>query len=147
MADIGFAPKEVIPPEVCRLEILDADKSDTYGPQMYLKLKVVGGEHDGHTFNDYSSRDENTGQIKQGSKSWSIFEACLGHEFFKQPGVSLESLVGKQFMGQVTATKTGSRNKVEFGTIGPIPPEEAKSTPKPDDGGEDDDEMFNDIPF
>ena len=86
MTEIGFAPKEVIPPEVCRLEILDADKSDTYGPQMYLKLKVVGGEHDGHTFNDYSSRDEDTGQIKQGSKAWSIFEACLGHEFLQEAG-------------------------------------------------------------
>ncbi len=78
MTDIGFAPKEVIPPQVCRLEILDADKADTYGPQIYLKLKVVGGEHDGHTFNDYANRDEDTGQIKQGSKAWTIFEACLG---------------------------------------------------------------------
>ena len=147
MTDIGFAPKEVIPPEVCRLEILDADKSDTYGPQMYLKLKVVGGEHDGHTFNDYSSRDEDTGQIKQGSKAWSIFEACLGRDFYKQPGVSLNSLVGKQFMGQVTQTKTASRNKVEFGTIGPIPPEESNQAPKADTGDSEDDEMFNEIPF
>ena len=147
MTEIGFAPKEVIPPEVCRLEVLDADKSDTYGPQMYLKLKVVGGEHDGHQFNDYSSRDENTGQVKQGSKAWTIFEACLGREFYKKPGVSLESLIGKQFMGQVTATKTGSRNKVEFGTVGPIPPEDAKEAPKPDDGNDDDDGMFSDLPF
>ncbi len=146
MTDIGFAPKEVIPPEVCRLEILDADKSDTYGPQMYLKLKVVGGEHDGHQFNDYSSRDEDTGQIKQGSKAWSIFEACLGRDFHKKPGVSLNSLVGKQFMGQVTQTRTGSRNKVEFGTIGPVPPEERNQTPQPDKDGDDED-MFDDIPF
>ena len=145
MTEIGFAPKEVIPPEVCRLEILDADKSDTYGPQMYLKLKVVGGEHDGHQFNDYSSRDEDTGQVKQGSKAWSIFEACLGREFYKKPGVSLSSLIGKQFMGQVTQTKTASRNKVEFGTIGPVPPEEVKKAPQTDDG--DDDDMFSDIPF
>ncbi len=146
MTDIGFAPKEVIPPEVCRLEILDADKSDTYGPQMYLKLKVVGGEHDGHQFNDYSSRDEDTGQIKQGSKAWSIFEACLGRDFHKKPGVSLNSLVGKQFMGQVTQTRTGSRNKVEFGTIGPVPPEERNQTPQPDKDGDDED-TFDDIPF
>lgn len=146
MTDVGFAPKEVIPPQVCRLEILDADKSDTYGPQMYLKLKVLGGEHDGHVFNDYSSRDEDTGQIKQGSKAWSIFEACLGREFHKQPGVSLTSLVGKRFMAQVTATKTGSRNKVEFGTVGPIPPEDANGngrSPEPDDDPDD----FSDLPF
>jgi len=145
MTDISFAPKEIIPQEVCRLEILDADKSDTYGPQIYLKLKVLGGEHDGHQFNDYSSRDEDTGQIKQGSKAWSIFQACLGHGFYKKPGVSLESLVGKRFVGQVTETKTGSRNKVEFGTIGPIPPE--GSSKAPDNGNDDDDEMFSDIPF
>ena len=144
MTEVGFAPKEVIPPEVCRLEILDADKSDTYGLQMYLKLKVVGGKHDGHQFNDYSSRDEDTGQVKQGSKAWSIFEACLGREFYKKPGVSLSSLIGKQFMGQVTATKTASRNKVEFGTIGPVPPEESNQSPKPDD---ENDDMFSDIPF
>ena len=145
MTEIGFAPKEVIPPEVCRLEILDAEKSDTYGPQIYLKLKVVGGEHDGHVFNDYSSRDEDTGQVKQGSKAWSIFEACLGRDFYKRPGVSLASLVGKQFMAHVTQTKTGFRNKVEFGTVGPVPPEEAKKAPKPDDGNDDD--MFADIPL
>src|SRR4028118_738040 len=142
MTGFGFAPKELIDQQVCRLEVLDADKADTYGPQMYLKLRVAGGEHDGHTFSDYSSRDEDTGQIKQGSKAWSIFEACLGQGFHKRPGVSLESLVGKQFVGQVTQTKTGSRNKVEFGTVGPVPPEGAKATPKPDD-----DAVFGDLPF
>ena len=146
MTEVSFAPKEIIPQGVCRLEVLDADKADTYGPQIYLKLKVVGGEHDGHTFSDYANRDEDTGQIKQGSKAWSIFEACLGRDFHKRSGVSLESLVGKQFMGQVTQTRTGSRNKVEHGTVGPVPPKEVKPTPKPDDG-DDDDDMFADLPF
>jgi hypothetical protein len=89
MTDIGFAFKEVIPQGVCQLEVMAADKADTYGPQIYLKLKVVGGEHDGHQFNDYANRDEDTGQIKQGSKAWSIFEACLGQDFHKRQGVSL----------------------------------------------------------
>jgi hypothetical protein len=132
LTEIGFAPKEVIPPQVCRLEVLAADKAETYGLQIGLKLKVIGGEHDGHTFTDYSNRDEDTGQIKQGSKAWSIFEACLGRDFHKQPGVALESLVGKQFVAQVTQTRTGSRNKVEFGTIGPVPPEEKNKASKPD---------------
>src|SRR5215211_996033 len=145
MSEIGFAPKEVIPPQVCRLEVLDADKAETYGPQIYLKLKIVGGEHDSYTFNDYANRDENTGQITQGSKAWSIFEACLGRDFHKQPGVSLESLVGKKFMAQVTQTRTGSRNKVEFGTIGPVPPQEKNKASKPDsDDGDGVD--FSDIP-
>jgi hypothetical protein len=147
MTGFGFAPKELIDQQVCRLEVLAADKADTYGPQMYLKLKVVGGEHDGHTFSDYSSRDEDTGQIKQGSKAWSIFEACLGQDFHKRPGVSLESLVGKQFVGQVTQTKTGSRNKVEFGTVGPVPPEEIKTTPKNIPETEDPAEEFEDLPI
>ena len=144
MTEIGFAPKELIPPRVRRLEILATGKADTFGPQIGLKLKVVGGEHHGHTFMDYANRDEDTGQIKQGSKAWSIFEACLGRDFYKRPGVSLETLVGKQFVGKVTQTKTGSRNKVEHGTVGPVPPEEVKETSKPSDG---DDGMFDDLPI
>jgi hypothetical protein len=146
MTEIGFAPKELIPQEVCRLEVLSAESADTYGPQIGLKLKVVGGEHEGHTFMDYANRDEDTGQVKQGSKAWSIFEACLGRDFHKRRGVSLESLVGKQFVGQVTQTRTGSRNKVEHGTVGPVPPGEAKATPKRDDG-DDEDDTFADLPF
>jgi hypothetical protein len=146
MTEIGFAPKEIIPQEVCRLEVLSAETADTYGPQIGLKLKVMGGEHDGHTFMDYANRDEDTGQVKQGSKAWSIFEACLGRDFHKRRGVSLESLVGKQFVGQVTQTRTGSRNKVEHGTVGPVPPGEAKATPKRDDG-DDEDDTFADLPY
>jgi hypothetical protein len=149
VTEIGFAPKEIIPQEVCRLEVMAADKADTYGPQIYLKLKVVGGEHNGHQFNDYSNRDEDTGQIKQGSKAWSIFEACLGQDFHKKPGVSLESLIGKQFTGQVTQTRTGSRNKVEHGTVGPVPSgatEEVKTTPRASND-DDEDDMFADLPF
>ena len=146
MTEISFAPKEIIPQEVCRLEVRSAETADTYGPQIGLKLKVVGGEHDGHTFMDYANRDEDTGKVKQGSKAWSIFEACLGRDFHKRRGVSLESLVGKQFVGQVTQTRTGSRNKVEHGTVGPVPPEEAKATSKPDDG-DDEDDTFADLPF
>ena len=145
MTEIGFAPKEIIPQEVCLLEVLSAETADTYRLQIGLKLKVVGGEHDGHTFMDYANRDEDTGQVKQGSKAWSIFEACLGQDFHKKPGVSLESLVGKQFIGQVTQTRTGSRNKVEFGTVGPVPPENKSPASEPEGG--DDDDVFGDIPL
>ncbi len=143
MSDIDFAPKEVIPPQVCRLEVLAADKAEAYGLQIGLKLKIVGGEYDGHTFTDYANRDEDTGQIKQGSKAWAIFEACLGPNFYKRPSVGLKDLVGKQFVAKVTQTRTGSRNKVEFGTIGPVPFREKNSTPEPD--GSDDEDMFSDI--
>ena len=143
--DIEFQPKDLIGPQVCRLEVLAADKAEDYGLQIGLKLKVIGGEHNGHTFPDYSNRDEVTGQIKQGSKAWAIFEACLGPDFYKRPGVGLKNLVGKQFIAQVTQTRTGSRNKVEFGTIGPVPSEEKNSAPEPD--GSDDEDMFNNIPL
>jgi hypothetical protein len=149
MTEIGFAPKEIIPQEVCRLEVLSAETADTYGPQIGLKLKVMGGEHEGHIFMDYANRDEDTGQVKQGSKAWSIFEACLGRDFHKRPGVSLQSLIGKQFVAQVTQTRTGSRNKVDHGTVGPVPSgatEEVKTTPKPDTGNDEDD-IFADLPF
>ena len=146
MTEIGFAAKEVIAPQVCRLEVLSADKAEAYGLQIALKLKIVGGEHDGHTFTDYANRDEDTGQIKQGSKAWSIFEACLGQDFHKRSGVSLVSLVGKQFVAQVTQTRTGSRNKVEFGTIGPVPPEEKDRALQSGKDG-DDEEIFGDLPF
>jgi len=146
MAQIGFDPREVIPPQVCRLKILDADEAETYGPQIYLKVKIVGGEHDSYTFNDYANRDEDTGNIKQGSKAWTIFEACLGRDFHKQPGVDLKSLVGKQFVAQVTQTRTGSRNKVEFGTVGPVPPEETTQiTDSDSDTGDGTD--FSNFPF
>jgi hypothetical protein len=146
MTEVGFAPKEVIPQEVCQLEVLAAEKAETYGLQIALKLKVVGGEHDGHTFTDYANRDEDTGQIKQGSKAWSIFEACLGRDFHKQPGVSLDSLVRKQFMAQITQTRTGSRNKVEFGTVGPVPSKNQKEAPGPGSSREEGVD-FSDIPL
>ncbi len=71
----------------------------------------------------------------------------MGQDFHKRSGVSLNSLVGKQFIAQVTQTRTGSRNKVEFGTAGPIPPEEKNGASKPDGPSEDDDDRFKDIPF
>ena len=147
MMEIGFEPKEIIEPQVCRLEVLAADRAETYGLQIALKLKVVGGEHDGHQFNDYCNRDEDTGLVKQSSKAWSIFEACLGPDFYKRPGVGLKDLVGKQFVAKVTQTRTGSRNKVDFGTIGPVPPEEKQHHASKADGDDDEGVDVSDIPF
>jgi hypothetical protein len=121
MSDSMFAPKEILQPGNRQLKVLFVEKTDTYGPQVAFKLKVVGGEHSGYVFSDYASRDEDTGQIKQGTKAWSIYEACLGADFYKKIR-SFEDIVGKQFVARVEQTKTGSRNKVEFGTVGPVPP-------------------------
>jgi hypothetical protein len=105
---------------LAELGLLDADKADTYGPQIAVKLKVVDGEHNGHTFTDYANRDEDTGQIKQGTKAWGIYEACLGPDFHKKIK-GMDAIVGKQYVAKVEQTKTGSRNKTEFGTAGPVP--------------------------
>jgi hypothetical protein len=130
MAEVQFMEKELIEPGNQRLEVLS-------GPQVAFKLKVVGGEHDGYTFVDYATRDEDTGNINQGTKAWSIFEACLGVGFSKKIK-RLQDIEGRQFMAKVEHTKTGSRNKVEFGTIGPLP-REAQTSEEDDD--------FSDIPF
>jgi hypothetical protein len=149
MSDLTFAPKEVIEPESHLLEVLSAEIAEQYGPQLALKLKVVGGEHDGHAFTDYPNRDPNTGQVKEGSKAWSIFEACLGQDFYKR-GLGLKDLVGRRFVARVAQTKTGSRNKLEHGTIGPVPPEAAevpsKESSNPSEGGAEEDD-FDDIPL
>ena len=69
MSDL-FAPKEIIPPGYQQLEILSVEKTEQYGPQVAFKNKVIGGKYDGYIFVDYASRDEDTGQIKQGTKAW-----------------------------------------------------------------------------
>jgi hypothetical protein len=115
-----FAPKEIIPSAYQQLEVLSVENTDAYGPQVAFKIKVIGGKHDGYTFVDYASRDEDTGQIKQGTKAWGIYEACLGQGLHKRIK-GLDEVVGKQFVAKVETTKTGSRNKVEFGTAGPVP--------------------------
>jgi hypothetical protein len=120
MSETMFAPKETIEPGNQRLEVLSVEKTETYGPQLAIKLRVVGGDHDDYTFTDYASRDEDTGRINQGSKAWTIYEACLSKDFHKKIK-GLDDVVGQQFMAKVETTKTGSRNKGEHGTGGPVP--------------------------
>jgi hypothetical protein len=133
MTEVQFMEKELIEPGNQRLEVLSVEKTETYGPQLAIRLRVVGGEHDEHTFTDYASRDEDTGRINQGSKAWTIYEACLGKDFHKKIK-GLDDVVGKQFMAKVETTKTGSRNKIEHGTVGPAPADVDESE-------------FEDIPF
>jgi hypothetical protein len=129
MSEVQFMEKELIEPANQVLEVLSAEKTDTYGPQVAFKVKVVGGEHDGFTFTEYATRDEDTGNINQGTKAWSIFEACLGRGFNKKAKSPFNAIVSCRFMAKVEQTKTGSRNKVEFGTIGPVPPDYEEAPP------------------
>ena len=119
-----FERKKVIPDTNCVLEILNAENTEAYGNQASLKVEIVDGEHVGHTFTDYCSRDENTGRVRQGTKLWSVFEAALGLDFdqrYANLHAALAALKGKRIMARVTQTKSGSRNRLEFGTIGPVP--------------------------
>ena len=66
------------------LEVLSAEKIETYGPQAAFRFKVFGGELDGYIFTVYATRDEDTGYINQVTKAWSVFEASLGQGFSKK---------------------------------------------------------------
>ncbi len=118
-----FERKKVIPDTNCVLEILNAETTEAYGKQASLKVEVVDGEHAGHVFTDYCSLDENSGRVRQGTKLWSVLEAALELNFDEQYAnlhAALAALKGKRIMARVTKTKTGSRNRLEFGTIGPV---------------------------
>jgi hypothetical protein len=129
MSEVQFMEKELIEPGNQVLEVLSAEKTETYGPQVAFRFKVVGGEHDGYTFTDYATRDEDTGNINQGTKAWSVFEATLGQGFSKKTKSPFDAIVGRRLMAKVEQTKTGSRNKVEFGTIGPVPDDYEEDAP------------------
>src|SRR5215208_4968402 len=114
MTEVQFMEKELIEPGNQRLEVLSVEKTETYGPQVAFKLKVVGGEHDGYTFVDYATRDEDTGNINQGTKAWSTFKACLGFGFSKKIK-RLQNTRGRRFMGRARHTKPGSKKKSSSG--------------------------------
>jgi len=145
MASEDFAPKTLVPDGVYRLKVLERSKTEQFGPQERIKFMVVGGEHDGVPFPDYCSRDENTGKIAQGTKAWEIYQAVLGQDFHKRYKDPCAAIVGGELIATVTKTKTGSRNRLEFGMAGPVPKDEpVKETVPPDTDSEED---FNDIPF
>jgi hypothetical protein len=50
-------------------------------------------------------------------------------------------------VAQVTQTRTGSRNKVEFGTVGPVPLEEKTQATEVDGNDDGDGVRFSEIPF
>jgi hypothetical protein len=89
-----------------------------YGPQLRLDLVVVGGDADGMTMVDYCGRGED-GSIKDGSKAWTIFEACLGRQLTPNEALDTDDLVGKRFQARVAVRSSGNGNRVEHGTVGP----------------------------
>jgi hypothetical protein len=138
MAKLGYQPKILLPEgEFFRFEILSADIEDgEYGHQLGLELKTLGGKHADHTFKDWSkiSGDEDDGLfIKEGSKAEEIIRAVLGVDADLED-LDTDALVGGRFMARVAVSQNGKRNRIDFGSIGRIPAEDA-------------DEEFSDIPF
>jgi hypothetical protein len=138
MAKLGYQPKILLPEgEFFRFEILSADIEDgEFGHQLGLELKVLGGKHSGHTFKDWSkvSGDEDDGLfIKEGSKAEEIVRAVLGTEADLED-LDTDALAGGRFMARAAVSQNGKRNRVDFGSIGRIPAEDAEAE-------------FSDIPF
>jgi hypothetical protein len=138
MAKLGYQPKILLPEgEFFRFEILSGDIEDgEFGHQLGLELKVLGGEHTGHTFKDWSkiSGDEDNGLfIKEGTRAEEIVKAVLGKDADLE-GMDTDALLGGRFMARVAVSQNGKRNRIDFGSIGRIPAEDAE-------------EEFSDIPF
>ena len=100
------------------LEVEEAEPVDDFGPQLRLRLRVAEGEHEGFEFTDYPNRGAKNG-VKEGTKAWDIFEACLNTRLSPDDELDSDDLVGKKFQAMVSVKKTGKGNRTEHGTIGP----------------------------
>jgi hypothetical protein len=128
------------------LVIEDAEEdSGQFGPQIKVAIKVdddgLDGTHDGAVFTDWLQLDENTGDVKPGSKAWQVLEAVLGEV---PSGLEAEDLIGGRFAAQVGLNGKKTHSKVKHDTISPAPRKKAtKAEPEP----EVDESDFDDIPF
>jgi hypothetical protein len=97
-----------------------------FGPQLALKLKVIGGKYAGYEFQDWSklARDPKTNEVyvELGGKAADIFRAAHADEYSEDMDHDAAALVGKRIMARVgLAGKKQDRNKLEYGTIGADP--------------------------
>jgi hypothetical protein len=112
-------------------EVLDAEEtSGNFGPQMSIKVKVVGGKYAGFEFMDWSKlqKDPKTKEtyVELGTKAAEVFQAAFGEQYSPEMDHVPTDLVGKRFMARVgLAGKNQDRNRLEYGTIGPDPNAEA----------------------
>jgi hypothetical protein len=112
-------------------EVLDAEEtSGNFGPQMSIKVKVVGGKYAGFEFTDWSKlqKDPKTKEtyVEIGTKASEVFQAAYGEGYSEDMDHNVADLRGKRFMARVgLAGKNQDRNRLEYGTIGPDPNAEA----------------------
>lgn len=120
MAKLKTSGYELLEPGRYVLEVASAEPVDEYGPQLKVAMRVVQGEHKGHTFYDYPTRADD-GSIRVGTKAWEIFEACLNRRLSPSEELDTSDIVGKKLAAQVVVKKGGKGNRTEFGTINPAP--------------------------
>jgi hypothetical protein len=129
MAKLGYQPKILLPEgSFFRFEIISANIEDgEYGHKLGFEFKTLGGKHAGHVFKDWAklSGDEIDGLfIKEGSKAEEIVRAVLGPNA-DLADLDTDGLLGGRFMARVAVSENGKRNRIEFGSIGAIPADDA----------------------
>ena len=111
------------------MEVLDGEEtSGNFGPQMAIKVKVVGGKYAASSkWMEQLQKDRRRKPpSRSAQKAAEIFQAAYGDEYDPDMEHDPRELIGKRFMARVgLAGKNQDRNRLEYGTIGPDPNAEA----------------------
>jgi hypothetical protein len=135
MAKLGYRERTLLPEgRFFRFRILSAeiDEEGKFGAQLPLEVKVLGGgEYGGHVFTDWSklATDEDTGEVfvVEDGKAEEIFLA-VGADPTK---ADTDDLVGKVLMARVSVSENRKRNRLEYGSIGPVLEDEENHRTEP----------------
>src|SRR5215217_6356068 len=108
MSRLGYRERTLLPPgNFFRFKIAsaDIDEESKFGAQLAVEVKTLGSsKYGGHVF------------VVEGGKAEEIFRAA-GQDP-TQPDI--DALVGKVIMARVGISENGKRNRLEFGSIGPV---------------------------
>jgi hypothetical protein len=132
MGKLGYRERMLLPEgNFFRFRILSSeiDEEGKFGAQLALEVKVLGGgQYGGHVFTDWSklATDEDPGEI-------SVVEGGKAEEIFRAAGVDpkeadTDELIGKVLMARAGLSENGKRNRLEYGSIGPVLEDEPEPT-------------------
>jgi len=113
------------------LEVTGAEPINVYGHQIKLTLRVADGEHKGFVFADYLNCGSEDG-VKEGTKAWVVFEACLNRRLSINEELDTSDLIGKRFVARVLVRSSGRGNYCEHGSIAPYRPEKDEPEGEPE---------------